>query len=106
MLDHGIDILRLDFLLSLNDRLNAFLLEDAKTHFEKLELSRQILQEFSVTQHSITLFCRFDLIFFGFRVKPIVYAVENAFLCAIIVHILTFFFKTAFEANFDDGCEF
>ena len=92
MLHHGIDILRLDFLLSLDDRLNAFLLEDAKTYFKKFELSRQILQEFSISQHSMTLFCRFCLIFFGFCVKPIVYAVENAFLCAIIVHILTFFF--------------
>ncbi len=106
MLDHGVDILRLDFLLSLNDRLNAFLLEDAKTHFEKFELSRQILQKFSITQHGKALFCRFYLIFFGLCVKPIVYAVKNAFLCAIIFYILTFVFKSAFEANFDDGCEF
>ena len=48
MMHHGIDILRLDFLLSLYDRLNAFLLEDAKTYFEKFELSRQILQEFTI----------------------------------------------------------
>ena len=59
MLDHGIDILRLDFLLSLNDRLNAFLLEDAKTYFKKFELSRQILQEFTIIQYSMTLVSRF-----------------------------------------------
>ncbi len=59
MLDHGVDILRLDFLLCLNDRLNAFLLEDAKTYFKKFELSRQILQEFSIIEYSMTLFCRF-----------------------------------------------
>ena len=59
MMHHGIDILRLDFLLSLNDRLNAFLLEDAKTYFKKFELSRQILQEFTIIQYSMTLVSRF-----------------------------------------------
>lgn len=44
LVDHEINVLALDFLLRLDDRLNAFLLKNSQADFKQFQLHFQLFQ--------------------------------------------------------------